>query len=97
MTEQELSEIKKRVQAATKEPWKSYIEGRDHESGDSFIMTGIQEGQDIWNETRGKDIYLSGATADDLDFIAHARQDIPLLLDYIQELQNELKRIKNNI
>jgi hypothetical protein len=97
MTEQELSEIRKRVQAATKEPWKSYIEGRDHESGDSFIMTGIQEGQDIWNETRGEDIYLSGATTDDQDFIAHARQDIPILIDYIQELQNELKRIKNNI
>jgi len=37
--------------AATPGPWKSYVEGRDHFSGSSFI------------QTKGEDIYLSGATA----------------------------------
>jgi hypothetical protein len=40
-----------------------------------FIMTG------------GEDIYLTGATADDQEFIAHARQDIALLIDEIERLR----------
>jgi hypothetical protein len=63
-----LDEIERRCAAATPGPWKSYVEGRDHTSGDSFIMTG------------GNDIYLSGATLADQDFIAHARQDLPALI-----------------
>ena len=95
MTEQELDEIRNRAQSATKGPWKSYIEGRDHESGDCFIMTGIKEGQDIWNKSRGEDIHLTGTTHADQDFIANARQDIPRLLDYISELKKEIEKIKN--
>jgi len=52
------------------------IEGRDHTSGSSFIVTGA-------SGDRGPDIELTGATADDRDFIAHARQDIPRLVDEI--------------
>ncbi len=40
MTEVEIKEIEKRVQKASRTPWKAYIEGRDHESGSSFIMVG---------------------------------------------------------
>lgn len=72
----ELEAIRRRCNAATPGPWKSFIEGRDHASGSSFIRTG---------ET-GKDIELSGATTDDQDFIAHARQDIPRLLKEIETL-----------
>ena len=32
MTEVEIKEIEKRVQKASRTPWKAYIEGRDHES-----------------------------------------------------------------
>ena len=32
-----LLEIEQRCARATPGPWKSYIEGRDHTSGDSFI------------------------------------------------------------
>jgi hypothetical protein len=70
-----LDEIERRCAAATPGPWKSYIEGRDHTSGDSFIMTG------------GNDIYLSGATPADQDFIAHARQDLPALIREIRSLR----------
>ena len=94
MKDQELNEIRNRVQKTTQGPWKSFVEGRDHESGDSFIMTGIQDGQDIWSGSRGNDIYLTGATNEDLDFIAHARQDIPNLLDYINDLKVEIEKIK---
>jgi ABC-type nitrate/sulfonate/bicarbonate transport system substrate-binding protein len=51
----------------------TWVEGRDHESGDHFISTG------------GEDIYLTGATLADQDFIAAARQDIPALIAAIRE------------
>lgn len=72
-----LSEIERRCAAATPGPWKSYAEGRDHTAGDSFIMTG------------GDDIYLTGATLADQDFIAHARQDIPALIREIRALSGK--------
>ena len=79
MTEIDLFAIQARCDHASRGPWKSFIEGRDHGSGSSFIRTG---------ETQGTDIELSGATETDQDFIAHARQDIPALLAEIRRLVN---------
>ncbi len=81
LSEEELQEIEKRVSQAQAGPWKAYIEGRDHESGSSFIMTGTES-------QRGEDIDLLGATTADFDFIANARQDIPKLIQAIRELNN---------
>ena len=75
----ELEVIRVRWARATPGPWKSFIERRDQISGSDFIMTS------------GPDIYLSGATADDQDFIASAYQDIPKLLAEIERLKNEEK------
>ena len=83
MTDLELKEIQLRCDAATRAPWVSYVEGRDHTSGSDFIMTG--EG-----ENRGEDIELTGATVADQDFIAHARQDVPKLIAEIQRLKEKL-------
>ena len=94
MTESEIIKIEKRLRSATKGPWKSMIEGRDHTNGDNFIMTGITEGENIWSENRGTDIYLIGSTISDQDFIANARQDIPKLLDYIRTLKSKLDNEK---
>ena len=60
LTDDDIAAIKKRCDIATAGPWKSYIEGREEMSGCSFIMTG------------GEDIYLTSATKDDQNFIAHA-------------------------
>ena len=76
----ELRSIASRCQKATPVPWRSFVEGRDHVSGSTFIMTGD-------GATRGPDIELCGATIDDQDFIAHARQDIPRLLEEISRLK----------
>lgn len=81
LTDEELKQIEKRVNEAQSGPWKAYIEGRDHESGSSFIMTGTAN-------QRGDDIELTGATNADYDFIANARQDIPKLIEAIRELKN---------
>jgi hypothetical protein len=68
----DLDAMRQRCEKATTGPWKSYVEGRDHDSGSSFIMTS------------GTDIELLGATIADQDFIAHARQDIPQLIGEIE-------------
>lgn len=78
-------ELEARALAASPGPWRSLLEGRDHTSGSSFIMTG--EGA-----ARGDDIELTGATPADFDFIAHARQDIPRLVAEVRALRAELHR-----
>jgi hypothetical protein len=71
----EIAEIRARCDQATAGPWKSYVEGREMMSGSSFIMTG------------GEDIYLSGASTADQDFIAHARQDVLRLVAEVERLR----------
>jgi hypothetical protein len=60
------------------------IEGRDHMSGDNFILTGTEL-------ERGPDLYvnedLAPASVACLDLIAAARTYLPLLLDEISELK----------
>ncbi len=64
------------------------IEGRDHTSGDSFIMVGPAEDRD-------EDMYVTRGSAPaslaDLDFIAAARNYLPRLLDEIEAIRR-LKR-----
>ncbi len=79
-TEEELKEIEQRCNAAQQAPWKACIEGRDHECGSDFIMTG--EGT-----SRGNDIEMLGATEEDCDFVANARHDIPQLIMEIRMLK----------
>jgi hypothetical protein len=78
--ESELKEIRSRCEATQKGPWVSYVEGRDQTSGSSFIMTGPQS-------CRGADLEVIGATTEDQDFIAHAKQDVPRLLEEIYRLR----------
>jgi hypothetical protein len=80
LSDEDLEEIKKRCVAATPGPWKSYVEGREEMSGSDFIMT------------EGEDIYLSGATVADQDFITHARQDIPNLVAEVERLRKLLPK-----
>jgi hypothetical protein len=82
LSDEYLNEVRKRCEAATASPWVSYIEGRDHTSGESVIIRGIAGSPD--------DLYLYGGTDEDQDFVAHARQDIPLLLDEIACLRKLL-------
>ena len=80
-----LDEVRKRCNAATSGPWISIIEGRDQPlGGDSFIQRGVNGADD--------DLYLSGGTIEDQDFVAHARQDVPALLGEIERLQKLLER-----
>jgi hypothetical protein len=80
ITKEMIEEIEKRLSDASPAPWKSFLEGRDHVSGSDFIRVG--EGA-----TRKMDIEISGGKREDLDFIAHARQDVPLLIKEIKRLR----------
>jgi hypothetical protein len=75
LTNAELDMIEARLGAAAPGPWKSFVEGRDHTNGSSFIATPAS------------DIELTGATVADQDFIAHARQDLPKLIDEVRRLR----------
>ncbi len=83
LSKEYLEEVRRRCEAATPGPWISYVEGRDHTSGDSVIVRGPEGSEE--------DLYVIGGTAADQDFIAHARQDIPLLLKEIERLQSLLE------
>jgi hypothetical protein len=75
LTDAELDQIDTRLREAAPGRWESFVEGRDHTSGSSFVMT------------QRDDIYLTGATTADQDFIAHARQDLPRLLNEVRRLR----------
>jgi hypothetical protein len=65
-------------------PWRSMIEGRDHMSGDSFIMIGV-EGD------RREDLYVSRdsgpADSATLDLLAEARTYLPKLIAEVKRLR----------
>lgn len=78
--------------AATPPPWRAMIEGRDHESGDTFILIG-ESGH------YADDIYLSRARAGepswpashvDHDVVATSRTYLPLLIEEMERLRKQL-------
>ena len=90
-----LEEIKERDKNATKGPW-------HHGDGDCILQD--TDNQDIlwydWDETGGS-MNVDGNT-EDFEFIAHAREDIPWLIeqnrimeDTMKFLIEELDKIKN--
>lgn len=86
--EGELDEIEQRAGAASPAPWEAFIEGRDHIAGDTFIRIGglddAQPDMYIQHHLSAGQIRVPDA---DLDFIAHAREDIPRLLAEIRRLR----------
>jgi hypothetical protein len=66
-------------------PWAAMVEGRDHSSGDSFIMSGTPG-------DRREDIYVSRdsgpAGSADLDLIAVARTYLPVLVAEVRRLRS---------
>jgi hypothetical protein len=89
LTEADLAETEALLSAASPGPWFSSVEGRDHWSGNSIILTG---GGDIelltyMPHVTGPDHEQSIA---DQDFIAHARQAVPRLIAEVRRLRAEL-------
>lgn len=89
ISDEELVAIEARANSATAGPWRSFIEGRDHWGGDNFIRTGGMDDDSpdmyvtlsYWND--GPPV---PAEANDLDFIASARQDVLALVAEVRRL-----------
>lgn len=74
LDEKRITAIAARIEAATEGPWKAMLEGCDHLSGFSCIITA----------TGGID--LDGASDSDVEFIASARQDVPYLVSELRRM-----------
>lgn len=88
LSEEELQAIEERANATTPGPWVSYFEGRDHTSGESFIQAATQDLYLHAEDYKGG----GGHFCADLDFIAHARQDVPRLIAEVRRLRSCLPR-----
>jgi len=88
LSDDDLKEMERRIEAASPGPWVSFIEDRDHYSGDDFIRIGeAASGEPDMYVSRARTSGLVPASAGDLDFIAHSRQDIPTLLAEVARLK----------
>jgi len=79
LDEERLAAIAARASAAASGPWRPMLEGHDHSSGSSCILTSVGG------------IDLDGASDADIEFMAHARQDVPYLISELQRLAEILK------
>jgi hypothetical protein len=85
----ELCAMQQRADAASKGPWRSFIEDRDHHTcGDDFIQVSDDEREDDMYVSRG----TKPAADADLDFIAAASQDVPRLIAEVKRLRDEQVR-----
>lgn len=86
-TESDLEAIEARCAAASPGPWTSFVEGRDHMSGDDFIRVGESDDEPDMYVSRAGAGSVRPASAADLDFIAAARQDVPALIAEVRRLR----------
>jgi hypothetical protein len=91
LPDEELDAAERRAHAATPGPWESSVEGRDHLSGDCVILTGgpdLYISYDEWPEDQRP--ANEQRRANDMDFIAGARQDVPRLVAEVRPLKKRL-------
>jgi hypothetical protein len=88
LSEDILRELERLSDAADPPPWRAMIEGRDHTSGDDFIMVGeIPDRREDISVLRD---YAKPARAEELDVIAAARNALPLLIEEIRRLRGAI-------
>ena len=92
MNNKKIKEIKERVEKATPGTWK--VEKYYHdEPYEKYIKSAAIVCR---NQTVTRNDWSNPAEAD-LEFIAHARQDIPYLLKIINELNEKINKLNNGI
>lgn len=89
ISEDDLRVIEVRTELASPGPWSAFVEGRDHVSGDDFIRIGDDQGAsfDMYVTLSTSGDAVTPASEQNLDFIAHARQDVPRLVAEIRRLK----------
>ena len=90
ITDDVLDQMLARAEASLRSPWQSFVEGRDHFGVDCFIRTGgLDDASPDMYVTLSywDDNPVKPATADVLDFIAAAREDVPRLVAEVRRLR----------
>lgn len=82
MNKEQLKKIKDRVEAAMDGPWKY--------DGEAIYDSKTTRIADVWVDA-GPCQYVLRGTKETHEFIAHARTDIPNLLDEVKRLQDVLR------
>ena len=95
MTEERLAEIRGREKAATQGPWKA---GKD-DFTKNIIQAAKDRGTIIVQRRDDHNMFWNSyipieQTFADADFIAHAREDIPALLDEVERLRTENEKLR---
>lgn len=90
LTKAEIAEMRARCEAATPGPWTDVRPGRDAETGFSkgVIVAAVAPRQGIYADPPG-----GSYPAADQSFIAHARTDLPRLLDELERMREALREI----
>jgi hypothetical protein len=89
LSDRDLEQIARLVEAATAGPWISYVIGRDRDAVSTCIELGT------CNELGTCDcIELIGGTTADQDFIACARQYLPQLLLEVRTLRARMESLR---
>jgi hypothetical protein len=92
LSDHDLDRIERVIDAATAGPWYSYVVGRDADATSTCIELGA------CNELGSfKSMEVSGCTVADQDFIASARQDLPLLLREVRLLRIRLESMRRGV
>ena len=87
LSEADLDAIEARANQASPGPWRALVEGRDHTSGDDFILLG--PGQPDMYVSYSSSEGTRPASSGDLDFIAHARDDVERLVAELRRLRSD--------
>jgi hypothetical protein len=98
MTQEQVDEIKARVDAATPGPWLSrtssnWVDGK-RTTTEYFVM---REDDDVAVCADCVDPNTSKPSEANADFIAYAREDIPALLAEVERLQAENARLRDRL
>ena len=91
MSRGRLEEIAKREQAATKGPW-TLFESSDYAGKPTWLVGSLKHHRTAFVVSRH---YPTPKTLATLDFVCHARQDIPDLLREVHRLRTYVKRLQS--
>lgn len=89
MTPQRLAEIRERAERATAGPWYLVNDNKIHERETKFNEYGVRIGETP--NLIAVEKWPNGPA--NTQFIVHSRQDIPELLEYIEELQGAIRQL----
>lgn len=89
MTPRRLAEIRERAEQATAGPWYLVNDNQIHDRETKFNEYGVRIGETP--NLIAVEKWPNGPA--NTQFIAHSRQDIPELLEYIEELQGAAKHL----